>query len=437
MLRGQFFWDVFIAPEERAGSRRSASRPVRPDFPAAEYENAFANARGEHRVIAWRSAPVLDPDGRRREHRRRWDRHHRALSREQELERERDATTTVLQTIPSLITVLESKRHHRRPRHRNPIAAVNRAFRETLGWRDEQLVGGRSSISSIPPICDAARAASRSPPRAVRRTSSNRRGAARRRIVVAVAWRAAPVTDVTGRTPGLILVTGHGRDRAKAAGGGGPRLARRASSRPGTRRGGGSSATSTTARSSGSSRSPLSLRLAEAKLDTDPAAAAEILEGARDELAQALEELRELARGIHPAVLTDRGLGAALEALAGARPFPVELEVHDRALAPRGRGGRLLRRRGGADERRQVRRRRRRSASGSAQSDGTGRGRRWPTTASGGADPAAAPGLRGLADRVAALDGTLVVESPRGGGTRVRARSRCAAAAAAIIDSRP
>jgi signal transduction histidine kinase len=56
----------------------------------------------------------------------------------------------------------------------------------------------------------------------------------------------------------------------------------------------------------------VSLRLAESRLATDPEAARPILTSARDELAHALEELRELARGIHPAVLTDRGLGPAL-----------------------------------------------------------------------------------------------------------------------------
>ena len=52
-----------------------------------------------------------------------------------------------------------------------------------------------------------------------------------------------------------------------------------------------------------------------------------MLESAREELAAALDELRELARGIHPAILTDRGLAAALEALAARLPMPVEIET--------------------------------------------------------------------------------------------------------------
>jgi signal transduction histidine kinase len=70
----------------------------------------------------------------------------------------------------------------------------------------------------------------------------------------------------------------------------------------------------------------LSLRLAQGRLEKDPAGAQEVLEGSREELARALQELRELARGIHPAVLTDRGLEAALESLASRAPLPVEID---------------------------------------------------------------------------------------------------------------
>src|SRR6185503_5306626 len=69
----------------------------------------------------------------------------------------------------------------------------------------------------------------------------------------------------------------------------------------------------------------LDLKLARGKLDSDPAAAAELLDASIEELAEATGELRELARGIHPALLTDRGLGAALEAIASRAPIPVEV----------------------------------------------------------------------------------------------------------------
>src|SRR5262249_58180401 len=68
------------------------------------------------------------------------------------------------------------------------------------------------------------------------------------------------------------------------------------------------------------------------KVSADPDGAAAILASAGEELGHALEELRELARGIHPAVLTDRGLNAALEGLAARTPLPVELTLLDERL---------------------------------------------------------------------------------------------------------
>ena len=79
----------------------------------------------------------------------------------------------------------------------------------------------------------------------------------------------------------------------------------------------------------------IELRLAEKAMAGDPTRAQEILAGARAELAGALEELRELARGIHPAVLTDRGLGAAVELLVGRSLVPVDLHaIPDERLPP-------------------------------------------------------------------------------------------------------
>src|SRR6185312_3237769 len=73
----------------------------------------------------------------------------------------------------------------------------------------------------------------------------------------------------------------------------------------------------------------LSLRMARAKVDPAGEAAA-LLDEASNQLTRALAELRELARGIHPAIVTDQGLAAALEALAGRAPVPVELSVDAR-----------------------------------------------------------------------------------------------------------
>ena len=125
--------------------------------------------------------------------------------------------------------------------------------------------------------------------------------------------------------------------------------------RPRSPSAGASSATSTTAPSSGSScsrsRCGSPSRAATAR-------APRSARGAPAELAAALEELRELARGIHPAVLTERGLVVAIEGLLARAPLPVRgsrAGVHGAAVG-RGRGRRLLRRRRGADERGEVRR---------------------------------------------------------------------------------
>ena len=164
----------------------------------------------------------------------------------------------------------------------------------------------------------------------------------------------------------------------------------------------------------------LSLRLALAKLDSDPAAARATLAGAGDELVLALAELRELARGLHPAVLSDRGLRAAVEMLAGRSPVPVEIaDIPDERLPePVEAGAYFLI----AEALTNV---------AKYADASTVRVRVAASDASvvvevsddgiGGADPGAGSGLRGLADRVEALGGSLEVVSPAGAGTSLRA----------------
>jgi PAS domain S-box-containing protein len=173
----------------------------------------------------------------------------------------------------------------------------------------------------------------------------------------------------------------------------------------------------------------ISLRLAEAKLSSaDSDSAAAILAGAQEELALALEELREIARGIHPAVLTDRGLAAAVEALVARTPLPVGLELAEERLPPAVEAAlyyvlaesltNIVKYAGAtsAGVRLEV-------TDGYATAEVSDDG-------VGGADPARGSGLRGLADRVEALDGRLAVDSPRGGGTRVRVEIPLASAPA-------
>ncbi|HET6740049.1 MAG TPA: histidine kinase, partial [Kribbella sp.] len=157
--------------------------------------------------------------------------------------------------------------------------------------------------------------------------------------------------------------------------------------------------------------------------DKDPAVRV-LIEEAHSEAMQAIAEIRDLTRGLHPPVLTDRGLDAALSAVAARSAVPVRLSVDvrprpsltiesiayfvvtealtnvakhaDAALAEVrvSREGDVLR--------------------VEVQDDGRG-----------GADPAGGTGLRGLTDRVAGVDGRLTVDSPPGGGTTLIAEVPC------------
>jgi PAS domain S-box-containing protein len=164
----------------------------------------------------------------------------------------------------------------------------------------------------------------------------------------------------------------------------------------------------------------LSLRLALAKLDSDPAAARDQLAGAAEELTLALQELRELARGLHPAVLTDHGLRAAVEMLADRAPFPVEIEQTpaERLPEPVEAAAYFLIAEALTNVAKYA------HASVARITVSTGGGSVVVEVSDdgvGGADPATGSGLRGLADRVEALGGSLEVTSPDGAGTSLRA----------------
>jgi PAS domain S-box-containing protein len=164
----------------------------------------------------------------------------------------------------------------------------------------------------------------------------------------------------------------------------------------------------------------LALRLVAGKLESDPETARELLSGAGRELALALDELRELARGLHPAVLTDRGLRAAVETLAGRAPLPLEIAAmpDERLPEPVEAGAYYLI----AEALTNVAKYANASAVRVAVTAGDGRvAVEVSDDGIGGADPAGGSGLRGLADRVEALGGTLTVTSPVGGGTTLRA----------------
>jgi signal transduction histidine kinase/integral membrane sensor domain MASE1 len=164
----------------------------------------------------------------------------------------------------------------------------------------------------------------------------------------------------------------------------------------------------------------LELSMVAAKLEDDPSTAREVLSVAQDELQQGLAELRELARGIHPAVLTERGLGPALDALLARAPIPVEIEElpDERLTATVEAAAYYVVAESIANVGKYAR------ASRATVSISRSNGRARVTVADdgvGGADPARGSGLRGLAARVEALNGRLGVDSPPGRGTRINA----------------
>jgi signal transduction histidine kinase len=165
----------------------------------------------------------------------------------------------------------------------------------------------------------------------------------------------------------------------------------------------------------------LSVTLNLARKNVEPGSrTATLLDSAMEELTAGLAELRELARGIHPAVLTERGLDPALQSLAARAPLPVSVSAVEGRFAPAVEAAVYF----------------------VVMEALTNVAKYASATAAevtveqvdghvvidvhddgiGGADPAAGTGLSGLADRVAALGGRLVVESPPGGGTVVRAQ---------------
>lgn len=168
----------------------------------------------------------------------------------------------------------------------------------------------------------------------------------------------------------------------------------------------------------------MNLGMAEQKLAGDPAAARALVSEARAGVEEALRELRDLARGIHPPVLTDRGLEAAISALAdrSAIPVAVSADVPERPAPAVETAAYFVAaealtnaaKHAGAT-RIEVRVVRRPTSLVLEVSDDGG----------GGADPAGS-GLAGLRRRVEALDGSLHVFSPPGGGTTLRAELPCA-----------
>jgi PAS domain S-box-containing protein len=164
----------------------------------------------------------------------------------------------------------------------------------------------------------------------------------------------------------------------------------------------------------------LRMRLVESRMDKDPAAAHAELAAAREQLDQALAELRELARGIHPAVLTDRGLKPAVEALVNRASVPMEVaDMPDGRLPePVETAAYYLIAEAVTNVAKYARAT---HVAVSARADNGHLVVRVDDDGVGGADPSGGTGLRGLTDRVEALHGRLRVDSPPGRGTHLSA----------------
>jgi signal transduction histidine kinase len=160
----------------------------------------------------------------------------------------------------------------------------------------------------------------------------------------------------------------------------------------------------------------MDLGMAQERIDRDPVGARALLDKAHSASKEAITEMRMVARGIHPPILTDRGLDAALSALAARSPVPVTVDVDlpgrasptveaisyfcvSEALTNVAKHARAT------------------SAQVTVRAAGPGLVIVIRDDGGGGADPALGTGLHGLADRVRAIDGTLAVDSPLGGPT--------------------
>lgn len=157
------------------------------------------------------------------------------------------------------------------------------------------------------------------------------------------------------------------------------------------------------------------------KIDTDPNEARAILVDCHEKSKDALSEMRNLVRGIHPAVLTDRGLDAAISAIAGRSPIPVHVDINV--------GGRMPEEVEGtayfvvAEALTNVARHSGATRVGvQIQRDQDYLYVQVTDNGHGGAAAMNGSGLRGLDDRIRALDGIMAVTSPQGQGTRVEVR---------------
>jgi PAS domain S-box-containing protein len=400
-----------VVPDHLRDEHERLVDKVRRGIVQAGHETARKRKDGELVDVEISSAPIRDSTGEVVSYMTVYVDVTERKRREKEVERERDFLDTLADAVPSFLVVVDSE-------GRLVDDAVNRAYTETFGWTSEELEG-RSFLELVATEdgygTSMALAAAAN---GVARTDLECRWLARSGEERVVGWTATPLLEA--RSIPLVLVTG--ADLTE-------RVLQEREIRASRQR---------IVETADAERRRLernlhdgaqqrlvalsvSLRLSEAKLSGDPDGARELLTASREELSHAIDELRELARGIHPAVLTDRGLGAAIDALVARSPLPVEADVPEERLPAsveaavyyvvsealanvvKYAGATAAAVRVEHDSEEGI-------VTVEVADDGCG-----------GADPNRGSGLRGLVDRVAALDGTLIVDSPEGSGTCVRA----------------
>ena len=409
-LIGSNVYDVL--PREAAESiMRCVSKVTPGHVQSVEYQLRIGplNRHFEARIVASGPDEVLlivrDISDRKRNEvqlRRLQDELRRRLD---DLRRERDFVRSVVQAAPSLFCLVDRE---------GRIVRFNRTLEQTLGIEDGEAVRGRFFWDVL--IAPDER-------EQVRANFLERPGENETRWLTAsgdeliVAWRVTPLLDEGGQQRSLITgmdITERKRQEEEIRGSRARIVEAASAERRRLERNLHDGAQQRLVSIS------LFLRLAETKVNSDPDAAEQLLRQAGDELARALEELRELARGIHPAILTDRGLEPALQSLVTRSPVPVTLaEAPDERLPENVEAAAYY---VVAEALTNVAKYAQASAATVRVARDNGRAVvEVADDGIGGADPAVGSGLRGLVDRVEALDGRLEVESTPGGGTKIRA----------------
>ncbi len=403
-LGGRSFLDL-VDPEYQYGDRMAIANAAN-GVVQAERESWWLPREGAARAVAWTARPVLDPQGRDIVLVSGSDVTVR-LRREEETRASEERFRAVIESAPVAIVEvgLDDK-----------VQSWNPAAERIFGWSSEEAIG-RGPLMVAPEHRDEFRLLLKRVRAGESYTGHETVRVRKDGSPVDVAISVAPIHDAHGTVIGHMAVFSDISDRKRQEEEIRASRQRLVEAADDARR-----KLERNLHDGAQQRLvalSVSLRLAESKLRDDPEATAPLLAGAREELTFALEDLRELARGIHPAVLTDRGLGAAVDALVARSPVPVEAETEALPLPPAVEAAAYY---VVAEALTNVVKYAHASSAvvRIAREDGL-----LAVTVGddgiGGADPATGSGLRGLADRVAALDGSLSVASPAGGGTTVRA----------------